>query len=216
MEQKNPIIIPNNHIFTSLIIRHEHFRLMHAGTQTVLTSIRNLYWPLKGRSTVRNELRKCVVCFRYRPRNVEPIMADLPNSRVNSNRPFNICGMDYAGPTLVKDGKIRNRKIVKSYLCVFVCFATKAIHLDLASDLTTEAFLNSLKRFVARRGLCNTIHSDNGTNFIGANNELIKMSNILSSSDFENFIQENKINWKFILPRSPHFGGIWEAGVKSA
>jgi len=66
---------------------------------------------------------------------------------------------------------LSRNKIGKAYLCIFVCFSTKATHLEVVSDLTT-AFLNALKRFMARRDRCANLFSDNGTNFTGANSEL--------------------------------------------
>ncbi|XP_076230264.1 uncharacterized protein LOC143176045 [Nomia melanderi] len=110
-------------------------------------------------------------------------------------------------------------KTFKAYMCVFVCFSTKAVHLELAIDMTTQSFLNCLKRFIARRGLCHTIFSDNGTNFIGARNELLDLSKLLVDKEHrervEKFLSENKIQWHLTPPRAPHFGGLWEGAVKS-
>lgn len=97
---------------------------------------------------------------------------------------------------------------------MFVCLSSKAIHLELASDLTTEAILNACKRLTSRRGLRNTIMSDNATNFRGANNKPIAMSKLVSDTGL-NYLVEHKIDWQFIPPRSPHMGGIWEAGIRS-
>ncbi|GJQ75226.1 hypothetical protein Trydic_g9826 [Trypoxylus dichotomus] len=77
-------------------------------------------------------------------------------------------GIDFAGPLYNKASVTRTQKLVKSYVCLFICFVTKAVHIELVGDLTTENFLNALKRFIARRGLCSNIYSDNGTNFVGA------------------------------------------------
>lgn len=54
----------------------------------------------------------------------------------------------------------------KKYICLFVYFVTKVIHIKLAIDLFIDAFLNCLKRFIARRELCRNIYSDNETNFV--------------------------------------------------
>lgn len=99
---------------------------------------------------------------------------------------------------------------------MFVCLATKAYHLELAPDLTTESFLNAFKRFVSRRGLCSSLFSDNATNFRGANNELISINKLLSKDNkFQKFLSDHTIQWKFIPAKSPHMGGIWEAGVRA-
>lgn len=171
-DTKFPILLPHNHHFTNILIIYEHKRHLHAGVQTTLTAIRQRFWIIKGKSTVKKILNKCVTCFRFKPKFITQQMAELPASRVTPCRPFLISGTDFAGPFLIKDGRLRNRRLVKAYICIFVCFSTKAVHIELVGDLTTESFLNAFKRFVSRRGLCTDVYSDNGTNFVGANNEL--------------------------------------------
>lgn len=148
-------------------------------------------------------------------------MGDLPFDRVNRPiRPFYICGTDFAEPFLIKDGKLRNRAIIKSYMCIFVCFATKAVHIEVVSDLSAESFLNAFKRFISRRGLCKRVYSDNGTNYVGASNKIKEVfeliSNIEKNEKFSRFCIDNKIEWLFIPSKSPHQGGIWKSAIKSA
>lgn len=211
---KHPIVIPSKHHFTTLLIKYEHHKNLHAGPQSVLSSIRLKYWPLNGRRVVRNVLQKCVTCFRAKPKSIYPKMGDLPSSRVSPTRPFHISGVDYCGPYLIKDSKFRNRKFIKSYVCIFICFSSKAVHLELVSDLTTEGFLNALKRFVSRRGLCSHLYSDNATNFAGAKNVLLEASKFSKDELFQDYLSQNKITWHNIPPRSPHFGGLWESAVR--
>jgi hypothetical protein len=99
-------------------------------------------------------------------------MGDLPAARITESRPFSNVGIDYCGPFFIKERKDRNRHKIKMYIAIFVCLAVKAVHIELVSDLTSEAFIAALRRFIVRRGFCLTIYSDNGTNFVGANNEL--------------------------------------------
>lgn len=212
---KHPILLPQRHPLTILIITFEHLRNLHAGPQATLSFIRQNYWPLNGKQAVKAVLRKCVICFKAKPTSIFQKMGDLPYPRVNPSRIFSTCGVDYAGPFQIKDGKTRNRKIVKGYICIFVCLASKAVHLELASELTTDAFMNSLKRFVSRRGLCRKIYSDNATNFVGSNKELTEINNVLKNDKFNNYLSQCNIEWHFIPARSPHMGGLWEAAVKS-
>ncbi|KAL1446720.1 hypothetical protein WDU94_001918 [Cyamophila willieti] len=139
-----------------------------------------------------------------------PIMANLPKYRVEECKPFVNTGVDYAGPFTITLSKHRGNKTSKAYLCLFICLATKALHLELASDLSKEAFLNAFKRFLSRRGPISTLYSDNGTNFIGARNHLNELYNLLSSSDFRkdfgNELVNYKIHWKMIPPSAPHMG----------
>ena len=152
-DQKHPVILAPSNPLTTLIIRNEHLRLLHAGCQTVLDSLRTRYWLIACKNAVKNVLRKCVTCFRAKPSGLECIMSNLPSSRVTPERPFYTSGVDYAGPFYLKE-KTRSRTTIKAYMCIFVCFATKAVHIELANDMSKEAFLNCLRRFVSRRGLC--------------------------------------------------------------
>ncbi|XP_043474288.1 uncharacterized protein LOC122506261 [Leptopilina heterotoma] len=214
--KKHPILLPKGRI-TKMIILNEHERLCHAGTQAVLASLRELFWPISGRSQVRQVIRKCIKCYRANPRTAVSYMGDLPSSRVLPTRPFLRTGVDYAGPFAVKDRKTRGAKTTKAYVCLFVCFSTKAIHLELVGSLTSENFIAALRRFVARRGKPSDIYSDNGTNFVGAKKELAEMAEFLvnEKSTIISSVVELSIQWHFIPPRSPHFGGLWEAGVKT-
>ncbi|XP_044592076.1 uncharacterized protein LOC123270198 [Cotesia glomerata] len=218
-EQRHPILLPAQHHVTKLIIKAEHFRLKHAGMQATLYSVRQNYWPLNGRSVTRSLIRKCIPCFRAKPRLANHPMGTLPTQRVTSSRPFLRVGVDYCGPFYIKEKRHRNRGRVKVYVAVYICMCTKAVHLELVSDLTTEAFLASLKRLFSRRGKAIEIHSDNATNFVAAKSELNGPYALFNSKAHQNIITEfcnaEKIDWHFIPPRAPHFGGIWEAAVKS-
>lgn len=124
--------------------------------------------------------------------------------------------MDYGGPFNIKDRKGRGAKITKCYIALFVCFLTKAIHLELVSNLTTESFIACLRRFVSRRSKPSHIYSDNGTNFVGGNSELKILGDFLrKESNLKASIENMGITWHFIPPQSPHFRGLWEAGIKS-
>jgi hypothetical protein len=214
--QKFPIVLPANHYITELIVRQEHERQLHAGPQATLCSIRQVYWPISGRNTVRKIIHRCVNCFKANPKGLTQKMGDLPVDRLQPARPFIKTGIDYAGPIYLKTGTSRSKQRVKAYIALFICFTTKAIQIELVGDLTTESFLNALKRFISRRGHVAEIYSDNATNFTGASREL-KL--LLNSSKCQNLISQemNNVNirWHFIPPRSPHFGGLWESGIKS-
>lgn len=132
---------------------------------------------------------------------------DLPASRVNQVKPFYATGVDFAGPFSVTPYRARGLKSLKVYVCLFVCFTIKAVHLELVSSLSTDAFLAALRRFIARRGRCALLFSDCGTNFVGANRELLQ--------HMEHASEVEKIKWAFNPPSAPHFGGLWEADVKA-
>ncbi|XP_037928983.1 uncharacterized protein LOC119663452 [Teleopsis dalmanni] len=144
-------------------------------------------------------------------------MGYMPSHRINVSHPFEHTGIDYAGPIYMKCSKGRGQKSFKGYISVFICMSTKAIHLEAVSDLSTEAFMAALKRFFSRRGKSAHLYSDNGTNFIGALKRLDKEfgNAIKNNTSIVQILATEKIEWHFIPPASPHFGGIWEATVKS-
>nr|XP_033191539.1 uncharacterized protein LOC117157554 [Bombus vancouverensis nearcticus] len=212
--QKHPIVLPKSSV-TTRIIEHEHKIHMHSGTQATLYAVRQRYWPVDGRSQVWRAIKGCVRCCRAQPPPVEYVMGNLPEARVTESRPFTNVGVDYCGPFHIKEKRDRNRRQIKVYVAIFVCLAIKAVHIELVDDLTSEAFIAALRRFIARRGYCSTIHSDNGTNFRGASNELRELHDLLQSDDHKEkvtaFLADKQIEWRFIPPHSPHFGGLWEA-----
>ncbi|XP_076664982.1 uncharacterized protein LOC143367242 [Andrena cerasifolii] len=216
--QRHPIILPKSYT-TTLIIENEHRMQLHAGVQTTLYAVRRRYWPIDGRSQVWKAVKRCVRCCRAHPQPVKYIMGNLPQARVTESRPFTNVGVDYCGPFFIKEKRHRNRNRIKAYVAVFVCLAVKAVHLELVSDLTSEAFIAALRRFIARRGFCVNIYSDNGTNFVEANNNLRDLQQLLRSDDHnekvQTFLADRSIEWHFIPPQAPHFGGLWEAAVKS-
>ncbi|XP_033362774.1 uncharacterized protein LOC117240867 [Bombus vosnesenskii] len=216
--QKHPIVLPKSSV-TTRIIDHEHKIHMHSGTQATLYAVRQRYWLVDGRSQVWRAIKGCVRCCRAQPPPVEYVMGNLPEARVTESRPFTNVGVDYCGPFHIKEKRDRNRRQIKVYVAIFVCLAIKAVHIELVDDLTSEAFIAALRRFIARRGYCSTIHSDNGTNFRGASNELRELHDLLQSDDHKEkvtaFLADKQIEWRFIPPHSPHFGGLWEAAELS-
>lgn len=217
-QEKNAIILPKHHV-TEMIIRETHVKHLHSGINSTLNAVRFQYWPINGRSQVKTILKKCITCCKANGKINNLLMGDLPAPRVSPSYPFKVTGVDYCGPFIIKEKKFRNRNTIKVYVSVFVCFATKACHLEVVHDLTSESFIAALERFFARRGACTDIHSDNGTNFVGANNEIKELHKFLMSENhneiIKNHLSPKGITWHFIPPRSPHMGGLWEAAVKS-
>ena len=216
--RKHPIVLPREAHVTRLIIREAHEMSWHASVQTTLNTIRNTYWPIDGKTLTRKVIHECVRCRRVNPTLLQYKMGNLPGNRCTAAQPFENVGLDYCGPFFIKEKKFQNRKSVKAYVAVFVCFSTKAVHMELVSDLTAEACLSAIKRFCARRGRPRNIYSDNATNFVGAKNELLKIRASLLANEanktFKSYFCDNNIDWHFAPPRAPHFGGLWEAAVK--
>ena len=217
--QVHPIILPGNLHLTRLLIRLEHVRLLHAGPTLVFSSLSRRFYILGMKKSVRSVIRRCTVCRRCSAKPTPQMLGQLPAERVTPGAVFERVGVDYAGPLLVKYGTVRKPVILKAYICVFVSLSVKAVHLEAVSDLTSEAFVAALRRFVARRGTPTLIWSDNGTNFVGANRELKEIYEFLSQQEVNGSIADVcsglGIEWRFIPEHGPHFGGLWEAVVKS-
>lgn len=102
------------------------------------------------------------MCTKYRAVATQLVVTDLLSIRVQQYRPFTNFGMDYEGHFPIKGSRHRNEKTQKAYLALFVCLSTKAVHLEMITDLSTEEYLASFDRFVNRRGIPAQIHSDYG------------------------------------------------------
>lgn len=215
-QSKHPIILAD-HSITVLIVRYIHNISLHAGTQLTLATLRREFWILRGRNLVKSVIHHCVKCVRERAQIPTQLMGQLPRNRVSAPyRAFLHCGVDYAGPVATRASAGRGITSRKAYIALFVCLATRAIHLELVSDYSTPTFLNAYLRFCSRRGLPETIYSDNGTTFIGADRELQQAyHDAVKNPDFLNRTASDRTSWQFIPPHAPHFGGLWEAGVKS-
>lgn len=216
---KHPALLPSYHPFTILLLKSYHIKLLHGGGQLMLATVREEYWPINGRRTIRSVIRACMRCARAEPVPVRQPMGQLPVPRVIPSRPFSVTGIDYAGPIYLRPAHKRACP-PKAYMSIFVCFSTKAVHIELVSDLTTSAFLAAFRRFTSRRGLPTHVYSDNGTNFKGARNELQELYRLLQSQEATETIHcrlaEKGITWHMTPPKAPHFGGLWEAAVKVA
>ncbi|XP_058456726.1 uncharacterized protein LOC131434098 [Malaya genurostris] len=216
---KHQLLLPEKHHVTRILVRQLHEDYFHVGQRGLLSIVRERFWPVRIKQIIKQIIGKCYVCYRHNPRPVNQFMGDLPDYRVTPSAVFSNTGVDYAGPFILREIG-RKTTTYKAYISIFVCLATKAIHMELVSNLTTDNFVAALQRFISKRGMISNMYSDNGTTFVGANHELVALRKL-----FEEQVHRDKLNdfcigkgiqWHFIPPRSPHFGGIWEAGVKSA
>lgn len=150
-----PILLPKaSSTLTTLLIRHFHITYLHVGPQMMLSLIRRQYWIQFGRSVMRKTVLKCATGACYR--------APTPSQRVRASRPFSHVGIDFSGKRIIKEGCRRNARSIKWYLTMYVCMAVKATHIKVVADLSTNAFIAFLYRFVSRRGIPVNIYSDCG------------------------------------------------------
>ena len=155
------------------------------------------YWIPRGRQLVRKIIYNCTTCRRAQGKSYRlPKPAALPEGRLTGAVAFTDVGVDYAGPLYVKTSE----GMAKAYICLFTCSTSRAVHLEVAPDLTTQAFSRCLKRFIARRGLPVTIRSDNAQTFRRANKELVA---IFESDEVQRFVEQKGIIWRFLLEKAP-------------
>lgn len=209
--EKHPWILPSKCTFTTLIIQQAHEKLFHFGVATTLAHLRERYFIIKGRKTVKSVLKNCVICKKFNSSPGRQDIAPLPKDRIVESPPFETCAVDFAGPIYVKT----KTDLEKAYIVLFTCAVTRAVHLELASDLSTSNFLLAFKRFISRRGLCKTIYSDNAKTFVKADNLLNHIWNRISKTEILQYFTQNNIVWKFIVPRASWWGGFWERMVRS-
>ncbi|XP_029054393.2 uncharacterized protein LOC114881715 [Osmia bicornis bicornis] len=144
-------------------------------------------------------------------------MGQLPLCRITPSRPFTHSGVDYAGPLTLKTWKGRGAKTPKGWIGVFVCFATSAVHLEVVTVYSADAFIAAYRRFAARRGAAASLYSDCGTNFQGADAQLKKQfrDSTRENQDIAALLAKDGTQWNFNPSAVPHMGGEWEAVVKS-
>ena len=214
-DHKFPVILPKNNHVSHLVVRHFHERVKHQGRGITLNEIRsNGYWIIQGTAAVSKCIAECTVCRKLRGTTQEQKMADLPIDRVNPAPPFTYAAVDYFGPWIIKE----KRKELKRYGVLFTCLASRAIHLEISHSLSTDSFINALRRFVCRRGPVRQLRSDQGTNFVGAKGEL---KDALSELDHEKITSEmlkNHCDWvvfKMNVPSASHMGGSWERQIRT-
>ncbi|XP_045158778.1 uncharacterized protein LOC123524558 [Mercenaria mercenaria] len=205
---RNPLLLPRDDSFTVLIVEREHKRLFHSGVSQTLSQLRYRYWIPSGRATVRKILRQCLVCRRVEGGAYKmPPMAPLPRSRVTESTPFSHIGLDYLGPLYIKD----NQTTEKVWVCLYTCMVTRAVHLEMVKNMSTEAFLNSFRRFIACRGKPREVIGDNALHFKLAKHTIeFVWSSILKSEDVQSYCSSEGISWRFIVEIAPWMGGFYE------
>ena len=214
LSNKHPIILSGKTRLCYLLCTYKHVALSHCGPSLLLCSTGCRLHIVGARRLTRSVCKSCVTCLRAVARTQSQMMGQLPSSRITPSPPFSTCGVDYAGPFQLKRGYVRKPQTVKANLCIFVCFSTKAVHVEAVSDATTEAFVECLKRFISRKGSPSHIYSDNG-----GNSDLKQLYKFLEETPTQTtittYLLSERITWHASPERAPHFGGLWEAAVKS-
>ena len=212
---KHPVVLPRKSRITDLVIRHFHCNVLHQGRGITTQEIRtNGFWIVGCSSAVSSFILNCVLCRRLRGSTQGQKMADLPSDRLKPSPPFTFCAVDLFGPWFIKEG----RKELKRYGVLFTCLACRAIHVETSNSLSTDSFINSLRRFIAIRGPIRQLRSDRGTNFVGAEQELKEAFMELDEERISQFLLKENcdlVNFKMNVPSASHMGGVWERQIRS-
>ena len=212
-EVRHPVLLPRKCHVATLLIRFHHVKVNHMGRTTTHNELRQRgYWILGGSSAVSNVISQCVTCRRQRRVLEQQKMSSLPKDRVEQASPFSYCAVDYFGPFIVKE----RRSEVKRYGVLFTCLGSRGVHLEIANSLDTSSFINALRRFLARRGPVRQIRCDQGTNFVGARNELKAGLTEMDGNRVSEYLLEQDCEWipfQMNTPHSSHMGGSWERQI---
>lgn len=210
----HPPILPSKYPLTERLIVVLHDHTHHAGTDFVLAKINQHFWVVRGRETVKKIRRTCPVCIREKSAPVGQLMGYLPAFRLDSySLPFSHVTVDYFNPLKTSSGR---NKVFKRYGVIITCLVTIGVFLALAESLSTDDFLLVFRSFICIYTKPTTVHSDNGTNFVGAENELNSfIQELPNSGTFQQFLKVKNIDWRFQPPRASHFGGAHGSLVRS-
>ena len=210
--EQHPYILPSDHRLSEMLISCCHEQVMHSGMRDTLMQLRDKYWIPRARQMTKTIIAACTTCKRFRVKAMQQTTAPLPRDRITETPPFETVGVDFAGPLFVRAKK---DKVEKAYIALFTCDVTRAVHLELVSDMSTETFLLAFKRFISRRGLCRTVYSDNARTFKRADQDIRELWRSIKEPELLRYFTEKGIKWKYIAERAAWWGGFWERLVRS-
>ncbi|XP_064470007.1 uncharacterized protein LOC135384748 [Ornithodoros turicata] len=214
-EQHPALILSYSH-YAKLLITDAHHRVFHSGVRDTLVQLREEFWIIRARQRVKQILGRCITCRRNNSRASTEVQGQLPAGRITRSHPFQVIGVDFAGPLTLR----QNRKyFTKAHIALFTCAVTRAVHIELCEDTSAVKFLQAFRRFTSRRGICSSVYSDNAKTFKTAAKELHEIRNVLRDPLVQDHSSARGIQWHFIVERAPWSGAFYErliCSVKNA
>ena len=202
---KFPLLIPAKDRLTNLIVSDAHVTHLHAGLSNTIMLLRQTYWIPTIRQVVRSILHKCVVCRKATGRPYQAsVPPPLPKDRLREAPPFTVTGVDFTGALNVRNNDGQTSKV---YICLFTCASTRAVHLEVVTDLTENTFLLAFRRFASRKSLPEVMISDNASTYTAVAKQIEELTR---SSTLTEKLNNYGTTWKFIPKRAPWYGGFWE------
>ena len=197
-----PIYLPDAHPFTAKVVFQAHLSTIHGGIGITMAKVREMFWVPRLRRLTKKIRKGCNGCKRFQVKAYQvPPPGNLPTTRTRGNTPYQVIGVDFAGPIRYS---VTRKKEAKAYLALYACSLTRAVHLDLVKSLTAAEFVISLKKFIARRGRPELIYSDNAATFQAAAKWI---NDVREDERLNNLLANLSIEWRFNLSRAPWWGG---------
>ena len=198
---KQPILLRSGSHFTTLVVREAHDTVKHGGTNATLNEVRSRFYICRGRKFVKGIVSRCVTCKQWQGKTANgPPPPNLPEFRLSCDFAFSSTGVDFAGPLYVKQIYDSSSCVYKAYILLFTCATTRNVHLELTPGMDSNSLILALRRFLSRRGYVKLFVSDNFSSF--------------KSKESISFLQKARIEWQYILPMSPWWGGFYERMVR--
>ena len=211
-DAKHPVLLDGRHPLVRLLLEHLHRQHCHQGVNYFRALVQQKFAVIKLRTILRTIVSRCVTCRKRRAETLTPMMSDLPRERLAFKEPpFSNTGVDYFGPFFVSV----KRSTEKRWGFLFTCLTTRAVHFEVVPSMDTSSCVMGIERFCARRGIPSVICSDNGTNFVASEKELLNNINNWNQQTLNNVLVKKGIKWKFNPPSAPHHGSVWERVVRS-
>ena len=201
---KYPVLLPSSHPLVDRLIREEHIFNCHAGTQFLMSKLRERCWIVQGRRAIKKIVKSCVICRRFSTKCPTVPPAPLPENRVKNATAFEVTGIDLAGPLVLKNKS-------KCWIVLFTCAVYRCVHMELVQTLSSEDFIMAFVRFCNRKRRPKIVYTDNGTNFVGS----VNLFKTIDWKEVERRTQQERIHWQFNPPSAPWWGGWWERLIRS-
>ena len=208
IEGDYPVFIPNKSLLAEKIVEEAHLQTIHGGVTLTMARIRDQYWIPTLRQLVKRIIKRCYGCKRFNISHYpKPSQGLIPTDRTKQDLPFSVIGTDYAGPFICKT---KGKRDIKVYLLLFNCSLTRAVHLEILPNQTTQEFIQALKRLIATRGRPKVIYSDNAKTFEKASKWIKR---VYKDEGMQEFLVTKQVKWKFNLSRVPWWGGQFKRMV---